>query len=121
TVLVAHARSMGQQQVLVGDVRVGVEGDGGYLVRAVERGAVQRFDVAEQVFDLESVGGNAAARETEEHEGVIGIGAVGDGDLHRRYFFFSSFFDPPPKKFSRLLKFMMGERNSWGVTILSIS
>ena len=54
TVVVAHARPVRQEKVLVRQMRVGVERDRGHLVGARERRAIQRLDVAEQMFDLEA-------------------------------------------------------------------
>ena len=79
-VVVAHAGAVRQQRVLVGEVRVGVKRDGGDFVRAVERGAIQRLDVGQHLLDDEPAGIDGAARQAEEHERIVGIGAVGDGD-----------------------------------------
>jgi hypothetical protein len=50
------------------------------FVLAVERGAIQCLDIGEHLIDDESTGVDGAAREAEEHEGIIGIWAVRDGD-----------------------------------------
>ena len=56
----------------------------GDLVAAVERSAVQRLDVGEQMGELEPVGRHMAARQPVEHERIIGIGTMGDCDVHQR-------------------------------------
>ena len=48
-IALAHAAAAGQQRVLVLDVRIGVEGDRGHIVEALERLAVQGLDVAQRV------------------------------------------------------------------------
>ena len=79
-VVVAHARAVRQQRVLVREVRVGVERHGGDLVLALERRAVQRLDVRQHLVDLDAAGVDVAARQAVEHERVVRIRAVGDGD-----------------------------------------
>jgi hypothetical protein len=59
-----------------------VKGNGADLVAAFERRVVQGFDVREDVFDLEIAGRHLPAGQAIEHEGVIRVGAVGDGDAH---------------------------------------
>src|SRR5262245_2758831 len=82
-VVVAHARAVRQQRVLVRKVRVGVERHRGDLVLAVEGGAVQRLDVGEDLVDLDAAGVDGARRQTVEHERVVRVRAVRDGDSHR--------------------------------------
>ena len=53
-VVVAHAGAVRQERVLVGEVGVGVKGHRGHLVFAVERRAVQRLDVREDLLDLDA-------------------------------------------------------------------
>ena len=79
-VVVAHAGAVRQQRVLVGEVRVGVKRDRGDLVLAVERGAVQGLDVGEHLVDLDAAGVDGAARQAEEHERVVRVGTMRDGD-----------------------------------------
>ncbi len=79
-VVVAHAGAMRQQRVLVGQVRVGMKGHGRDFVRAVERGAIQGLDVGQHLLDDKPAGVDGAARQAEKHEGIVRIGAVGDGD-----------------------------------------
>ncbi len=79
-VVVAHACAMGQERVLVREMRVGVKRHGGDFVRAVERGPIQGLDIGEHLLDDQTTGLDRPARETEKHERVVGVGAVGDGD-----------------------------------------
>ena len=62
TVAVAEGRAVRQEQVAVGQVRVGVEGDGGDGELAGHRAAVQRLDVGELVGEGEPLGVDAALR-----------------------------------------------------------
>ena len=52
----------------------------GDFVLALERRAVQRLDVGEHLIDDDAAGVDGAARQAEEHERIVGIRAVGDGD-----------------------------------------
>jgi hypothetical protein len=82
TVAIAHARTVRQQDVAVGEMRVRVKRDGADLVAALERRAIQRFDVAEDVLDLDVAGRHLAAGQAVEHERVVGVRAVSDGNAH---------------------------------------
>src|SRR5581483_8222404 len=74
-----------QENVAAGQVRVCVKRDGADLVLPREGRAIQRLDVRENVLELESVRRNQAAGHAIEHEGVVGIRAVGDADFHRAH------------------------------------
>jgi hypothetical protein len=82
-VAIAHARTVRQQDVPIREVRVRVERHRADLVLALERRAVEGLDVRQNVVDLDVPGRHLAARETVEHERVVGIGAVGDGYAHK--------------------------------------
>jgi hypothetical protein len=69
-----------EQRVLVGDVGVGVEADGRHLVDAARGLLVQGLYVFEDVLEFEIARVELAGREAVEHEGVVGVGRVGDGD-----------------------------------------
>ena len=79
-VVVAHAGAAGAEDVLVGQVGVGVQADGGQLQLALEGPAVERFDIDQLVRELEIAGVDLVVRQGVEHEGVVGIGAVADAD-----------------------------------------
>ena len=49
TVAIADARSAGHQHILVGNIRVGVVGDGAQVVEALHGLAVEGFDVRQYV------------------------------------------------------------------------
>ena len=83
TVAVPHARSVRQQHVAIGEMRVGMERNRRNLVLAIECVTIERLDVREHVFQLEPLRGHTAGREAVEHERVIRIGAVSDANLHR--------------------------------------
>jgi hypothetical protein len=84
-VALADAAAATHQRVVLLQVRVGVEADGGDVEEGLVLGAaVEGLDVAQGVGeavagDADLVGGQAI-----EHEGVIGVGTVGDGDLDIR-------------------------------------
>ena len=66
-----------------GEVGVGVEGEGGDLVRPLEGGLVQALEVQEDVADLQPLDGENPLSQGIEHEGIVRIGAVGDADGRR--------------------------------------
>ena len=68
--------------VVVLQVWVGVEGDGGDVVEGLVDGAViEGLDVGEGVGELVAGDSDLVGGEAVEHEGVVGVGAVGDADL----------------------------------------
>ena len=78
----ADAAAAGHQGVLVLQVGIGVEGDGGDVVEGLVDGAVvQRLDVGEGVGELVAGDADLVGGQAVEHEGVVGVGAVGDVDL----------------------------------------
>ena len=113
-VVVSHTGTMREQQIGVRQVRVGVERDRADLVLSIERGTVQRFDIGEMVAEFDSVPRNFAAGKSVMHERIIGIRAVGDGDLH-------CFLDRSASQRSSVLKSAAGARYSFGVICSSIS
>jgi hypothetical protein len=60
-----------QQRVFVDQMRVGVEGDRGDLVATIERGAVERLDVGQDLIDDDAAGVDVAARVSEELDRVV--------------------------------------------------
>src|SRR5262249_15559562 len=82
TVLIAHARTVRQQRIAIGEMRGRMKRDGGDTAATVTRRAVQRLDVRQDLVDLDAVRTDGVARQTIEHECVIGIRAMRDGDLH---------------------------------------
>jgi hypothetical protein len=81
TVLVAHACAMRKERVLVDEVRVGVKRDCSHLVLALERCAVERFDIRQHLIDHDAAGVDSAAGQAVEHERVVGIGTMGNRNL----------------------------------------
>jgi hypothetical protein len=83
-VALADAAAATHERVVFLQVGVGVEADGGDVVEGFFAGAlVEGLDVAEGVGeaiagDADLVGGQAV-----EHEGVVGVGTMGDGDIDR--------------------------------------
>jgi len=61
-----------------------VEADGGYVEEGlVLRAEVEGLDVAEGVRKLVAGDADLVGSQAIEHEGVIGVGTVGDGDVER--------------------------------------
>jgi len=80
SVAVAERRAVRKEEVSVREMGVGVKGDGGDRELARHRAAVQRLDVGELVVEREALGVDASLGERVEHEGVVGVGTVSDGD-----------------------------------------
>ena len=79
-VAVAEARARGHDLVAVGEMGVGVEGEGRDLVRPLERRLVQALDVLQDVADLQPLDVEDPLRQGIEHEGIVRVGTVGDAD-----------------------------------------
>ena len=79
-VVVSHARAASTQSVLVGDVGVAVQADGGQFEFAALRSVIQRFDVLQGVREAIVSGRDFVVRQRMKHEGVIRVRAVSDID-----------------------------------------
>jgi hypothetical protein len=78
----ADAATAGHECVFVLKVGVGVEGDGGDVVEGLVDGAViEGLYVGEGVGELVAGDSDLVGGEAVEHEGVVGVGAVGDADF----------------------------------------
>src|SRR5262245_50618234 len=64
-------------------MRVGIERDGGDFVLPLERGAVERFDIGEDLVHLDALDLHGTARQAIKHECVVGIRTVSNSNLHR--------------------------------------
>ena len=84
SVAIAHGCTVREEGVSVAEVGVGVNGDRRDLELSAHGALVQRLDVLELVDVLEPFGIDQPVRERVEHERVVGVGAVGDVDPHRR-------------------------------------
>src|SRR6185503_14311986 len=62
TIAIAHARSVRQQNVAVGQVRVSVERHSRDLVLALACRAIERLDVGQNMLEYEAIRGHATAR-----------------------------------------------------------
>ena len=71
---------MRQQRVLVRDVRVGMKANRGDIVSFLVGRFVQGLNVFQNVLEFEIAGFNLVRREPVEHEGVVRIGRVREGD-----------------------------------------
>ena len=94
-VAIADAGAAGHEHVLVGDVRIGMIGDGAEIVLAFHGLAVQRLDVLQHVAKGDSRRAHLLRRQAIKHEGVVGIRAVsaddflGSNQCHKRNFQFT--------------------------------
>ena len=82
-VAIADAASARQQSIVVLNVGIGVERDGGDVVNAVAfpRLLVQGLDVAKRMSEAQPGNAHLVGGQSIEHEGVVGVGAVRDADL----------------------------------------
>ncbi len=78
-VAVAHAGAAGEQGVLVADVGVGVDANGGEVEFALGGAFVQGLDVLQDMFEAEAVGRDELFRQGVEHESVVGVGRMTEG------------------------------------------
>ena len=78
----ADARAVGEQRVVLLHERVGGERDRGDLEARGARPLVERLDIRQNLLERESARIDEIRRQRPEHEGVIGIGAVADANLH---------------------------------------
>ena len=72
-VSIAHARPARQQRVLVGDVRIRVNGDRGNVELAASRPLVQRLNVFQSMFEPITTKIDFFLRHCIKHERVIRI------------------------------------------------
>ena len=79
----ADAAARRQQSVVVLNVGERVKRDCGQVVNTFHCFAIQRLDVAEGVCEAQARYADFVGRQPVEHEGIVGVGAVGDGDLAR--------------------------------------
>ena len=79
-IAVADTRAMREQGVAIGEIRVGVQRDRGDLELAGQRAPIQRLDVGELVRVATATGVDLPARHCPEHEGIVGVGTVGDAN-----------------------------------------
>ena len=77
---VAHARAVGQQRVLVQHVAHRPDGDGRDVQLSPFGPLVERFDVLEDVLKLVAVGVDFVRRERVEHERVVRVGRMTQGE-----------------------------------------
>jgi len=76
----SERRAVGEQDVAVGNRRVGPERDRTHLERPSSAKAVERLDVGHYLLELEAAQIDASGLDSPEHEGVVGIRAVADTD-----------------------------------------
>ena len=86
TVALAHAAAATHQRVVLLQIRIGMKADGRHVVEGLFAGAaVQGLDVAERVGKAVAGHTNLVGRQAIKHEGIVGIGAMGNGDFVRGF------------------------------------
>ena len=78
----ADRGAVGKEGVVVLDERVRGERDRGHLEPGRASPVVQCLDVRQHLLEAEAAGIDEIGREPPVHEGVIGVGAVADTDVH---------------------------------------
>src|SRR5438105_1163756 len=58
-----------------------MDGDGSDVEPFLQRPAVERFDILQDVLKLVAAGFDAALRQAVEHKGIVGVGAVAESEL----------------------------------------
>src|SRR3984957_11474884 len=90
-VTVAHAATARQEGVFIQQLRVGTNADRGHVEFAAKGAAVKRLDVLQFMAELQTAGVNFIVGQRVEHKGVVGVGAVADGDEALRHKYSSDF------------------------------
>ncbi len=80
-VALAHTASARHQRVFILNVWIGVEGNRADVIDAFSRLLVQRLDVAEGMGEAQAGGADFVRGQAVKHEGVVGVRAVGHGNL----------------------------------------
>ena len=80
-VTLAYATAARHQRVLILDIRIGMERDRTDVINSLARLLIQGLDVAEGMSEAQACGANFVCGQAVEHEGVVGIGAVGHGNF----------------------------------------
>src|SRR6185437_10319638 len=75
-IVVAHTRAVGQYGVLVGDIGVGMDRNGGDFQTPFERPLIQRLDITQDMLEPQTFSIDMALRQTIEHERIIRVRAV---------------------------------------------
>ena len=88
----AEAGAAIEKQVLVANGGIGGEADGGDVVGLCEGGFVEGLDIGKDVGVLVTGSGELVGGEGVEHEGVVGIGRMGELDFDRLLFGFEGRF-----------------------------
>ena len=85
-IAVADAASAGQQSIVVLNVGIGVERDGGHVIHAVAfpRLLIQSLNVAKRVGEAQPGDAHLVGGQRIEHESVVGVGTVRDADFTGR-------------------------------------
>ena len=84
-VALSDAAATAHQCVVVLHVGVSVKADGGDIVKSIVlSSAIERFNVAQGVGELVSGHADLVCGKSVEHEGIVGVGTVRDGDINCR-------------------------------------
>ena len=79
-IAIAHAAAAGQQRVFVQEKRIRVNADRRDFQLAQESPAIKRLDILQLVAERQVAGRDLVVRQGVEHERIIRIGAMADGD-----------------------------------------
>jgi len=85
SVAVAHARATGQERVFVAYIGVGMNADRGDVEFAARGALVEGLDVLEDVFETEVGGWDEIFRQGIEHERIIRIGRMAEGECQSKF------------------------------------
>ena len=80
-IALAYASTAGQQCVLVLDVWIRVKRNRRNVVNALPGFVIERLDIAKRMGEAQPRYAHFVGGKSIKHEGIIGIGAVGDRDL----------------------------------------
>jgi hypothetical protein len=81
-VALAEGRAVRQEDIAVGDRRIGAGGERRHLEPPLERPFVQRLDVGDDGLQIETALVDPIRLERPDHERVVGIRTVSDPDRH---------------------------------------
>ena len=82
-VVVAHAGAATEEGVVLEDVGVGVDGDGGDVELSAGGAFVEGLNVLKDVLEFVTGRGEEVFGERVEHEGVVGIGRMAKREFHK--------------------------------------
>ncbi len=82
---IAHAGATGQQRVFVTHISIGMDADGRDVEFAAGGALVEGLDILKDVLEAVAIGRNQLFGQAVEHEGVIRVGRVAQGECFLRH------------------------------------